>query len=143
MPNYHQCQVVGHLGKDPETRFTSSGDPVASFSVAYTEKWGEKEQTTWFRVSAWKKLAEIAQKYLRKGDAVMVVGRMQCRKYQDKDGQQRESWELNADQIKLMGARKEGDTPTQEQLDNRKAAAARVQQRTDGGLAEMDSDIPF
>lgn len=135
MPNYHQAQVIGHLGKDPEQRFTAAGDAVANFSVAYTEKWGDKEQTTWFRVTAWKKLAEVAQKYLRKGDAVMVVGRMQCRKYQDKDGQQRESWELNADQIKLMGTRR--DQPKEEK------PAQASSRPTDGGLSDMDDDIPF
>lgn len=130
MPNFHQCQVVGHLGKDPELRYTHGGDAVAGFSVAYTEKWNDKEQTTWFRVNAWKKLAEIAQKYLKKGDAVMVIGRMQCRKYQDKSGNERESWELNADQIKLMGTR------SQPKEQDKKPAPA-------GGFEGMDSDIPF
>lgn len=129
MPNYHQTIVIGHLGKDTETRYTTGGDPVSNFSVAVTEKWGDKEVTTWYRVNAWKKLSEIASKYLKKGDAVVVVGRMQVRQWEDKDGNKRESWELNADQIRLMGGGKK-EEPTK-------------QGRSDGGISEMNDDIPF
>lgn len=130
MPNYHQTTIVGHLGRDVETRHTASGDMVANFSVAVTEKWGDKETTTWYRVTAWKKLAEVASKYLRKGDAVLIVGRMGSRKWQDKDGQERESWELNADQIRLMGAKSE-------RKEERPAPSK------GSGFDDMPDDIPF
>jgi len=130
MPNYQQTTIIGHLGRDPESRYTQGGDQVCNFSVAVTEKWGGKETTTWFRVNAWKKLAEVAQNYLKKGDAVMVVGRMNCRQWEDKDGQKRESWELTADQLRLMGAR------SQPKEQDKKPAPA-------GGFEGMDDDIPF
>lgn len=132
MPNYQQTTIIGHLGRDPESRYTQGGDQVSNFSVAVTEKWGGKETTTWFRVNAWKKLAEIAQKYLKKGDAVMIVGRMNCRQYEDKDGNKRESWELTADQLRLMGTRSQQPGEPQE----RKPAKA-------GDFSDMDDDISF
>lgn len=132
MPNYQQTTIIGHLGRDPESRFIPAGDQVCNFSVAVTEKWGGKETTTWFRVNAWKKLAEVAQNYLKKGDAVMIVGRMSCRQYDDKEGHKRESWELTADQLRLMGTRPKEPAAQPE----KKPAPA-------GGFADMEDDIPF
>lgn len=133
MPNYHQTTIIGHLGKDTETRYTTGGDPVTNFSVAVTEKFGEKENTTWYRVNAWRKMSEIAEKYLKKGDAVMVVGRMQTRKWDDKDGNKRESWELNADQIRLMGGAPKAEQKAEQA---KKSAPA-------GDFSDMSDDIPF
>ena len=101
MASYRQPIVCGNLGRDPEIRYLPNGDAVANFSVAVTEKFkgkdGEaKESTTWYRINAFGKLAEICGQYLKKGASVLIDGKMQMRKY-EKDGIERESWELRAD----------------------------------------------
>lgn len=136
MASYQQTTIVGNLGKDPEQKFLPSGDAVTNFSVAVTEKWkkdGEqKEQTTWFRVNAFGKLAEICGQYLTKGSGVLVVGKMQCRKWKDKEGQDRESWELRADSMQMLGGKPEGQS---------KPAGAPAKKKS--SFDDMDDDIPF
>ena len=100
--------VVGYLGKDPDTRFTTSGKAVCSFSVATTEKWrgddGElKESTQWHQVVVWGKQAEPCGQYLAKGRLVYVEGRIQTRNYEDKDGVKRYVTEIIARQVKCLG----------------------------------------
>ena len=82
----NQCNFIGRLGRDPETRYTQSGKAVASFSLACSEKRGGEESTEWINVVAWEKLAEICGQYLTKGSLVFISGRMQTRKWQDKEG---------------------------------------------------------
>jgi single-strand DNA-binding protein len=105
--------VVGHLGRDPEMRYTQSGVPVTSFSVATTRKWtnanGEpQEKTTWFRVTCWRKLAELAAQYLQKGRLVLVEGDVDVSTWTDKEGGTRASLELTATTVKFLGGRGEG-----------------------------------
>jgi len=125
--------IVGRLGRDPESRFTGSGDQVANFSVACGEKWKDKdgqpqERTEWFKVTAWKKLAEICQKYLVKGSLVYIEGRGQTREWEDKQGQKRQQFEVVANQMKILS----GGKPKAE------GAAA------SGGSEEIsDEDVPF
>lgn len=112
-----QTQILGRVGRDPETRFTGGGAQVANFSVATSRKWkdssGEKkEETTWYPVVAWKKLSEIVQEYVHKGDLILITGTMQMREWTDKGGVKREKWELRAETIKLMGNRKENGNGT-------------------------------
>ena len=136
MSNFHQTIVVGHLGKDPELSYMASGDAVANLSVAVTETWtkeGEKkEHTTWYRVMAYKKLAEICGKYLRKGASVMLVGKMRCREW-DKDGVKQYSWELRAETMQMLGSKPSAEAP----------AVATKAVPVQGGLADMEDDIPF
>lgn len=139
MPHFHQTIVVGHLGKDPEVRYMPNGDAACSFSVAVTESWKDKdgdkkEQTTWYRVNAFKKLAEICGQYLKKGAPVMIVGKMMERKWQDKEGQERTSWELRADTMQMLGGRSsEGE-----------ASSAKPAVQKAGGFKDFDEDsIPF
>ncbi len=91
MPALNRVQLIGYLGKDPETRFTPSGKKVAHFSLAVTQRWksgGEsKEATEWFNVEAWNKLGELAQQYLKKGSLVYIEGRLKTDKYEDKGGE--------------------------------------------------------
>src|SRR3990167_1932988 len=100
MPQFQQVTIIGHLGRDPETRYMPNGDAIASFTVAVGEKWtdkasGEKkEHTEWFRVQALKRLAELAGEYLKKGQPVFVQGRFRTRKWQDKEGAERHSTEI-------------------------------------------------
>jgi len=110
---YQKTIVVGHLGRDPEMRYTPTGVPVTSFSMATTRKWtnanGEpQEKTTWFRVTCWRKLAESAAQYLKKGQAVLVEGEIDASAWTDKEGNPRASLELNALNWRFVGGRGEG-----------------------------------
>ena len=116
-----KAQVIGNLGKDPETRYIPSGQMVVSFSVASTRKYTDRsgqpvEKTTWFNVSAWNKLAETLDRltqdgYLAKGQQVYVTGRIELREYQANDGTNRTSLDLNADEVLMVGGRRDGGAP--------------------------------
>jgi single-strand DNA-binding protein len=111
---YTRTLVVGHVGQDPEMRYTPGGVPVTSFSVASTRKWtnanGEQqEKTTWFRVTCWRKLAELTAQYLQKGRLVLVEGEVEARGFADKGGNVRATLELTASTVKFLGSR--GDVP--------------------------------
>src|ERR1700674_2439902 len=105
--------LVGRLGRDPETRFTGGGQAVANFSLAtdetYKDKNGERQKRTeWHKITVWGKQAEIAQQYLKKGSLVYVEGRIQTREWQDKEGQKRTSFEIVANNFRMLGSRAEG-----------------------------------
>ena len=108
---YQQITLIGNLGNDPELRYTPSGVPVASFNLAVKKSWsdaegGKQEKTTWFRVTAWRKLAEIAAQYLAKGKQVLIVGELEdARAFTDRDGNNRASLEVTAQTIKFLGAK--------------------------------------
>ena len=102
--------LVGRLGRDPETRFTGGGQAVANFSVAtdetYKDKNGERQKRTeWHKIVVWGKQAEIAQQYLKKGSLVFIEGRIQSREWQDKEGQKRTSFEIVANNFRMLGGR--------------------------------------
>lgn len=109
MPNYCKLTIIGHVGQDPETRYMPNGDPVSNFSIAVTEKRGQSENTTWFSCAAFGKTSEIVSQYVHKGDATMIEGRISSRKFTDKDGKDRESWEVTVDRLVLLGGKKEGE----------------------------------
>ena len=105
---FQQLIIIGNLGSDAELRYTSDGTPVASFSLAVNRKWTNQdgspgEETTWFRVSAWRKLGESLNQYLKKGRQVMVVGRVSARAYTAADGNPRASLDVTATEIRLLG----------------------------------------
>ena len=105
--------LVGRLGRDPETRYTSGGQAVANFSVAtdesYKDRNGERQKRTeWHKIVVWGKQAEIAQQYLKKGSLVFLEGRIQSREWQDKEGQKRTSFEIVATNFRMLGGRAEG-----------------------------------
>src|SRR6516162_2280522 len=105
--------LVGRLGRDPETRYTGSGQAVANFSVAtdesYKDRNGERQKRTeWHKIVVWGKQAEIAQQYLKKGSLVFIEGRIQSREWQDKEGQKRTSFEIVANNFRMLGGRSEG-----------------------------------
>lgn len=102
MAGYSQTTIVGNLGRDPERRSTQSGKSVTTFSVGVTER--KDAPTQWFNVVAWEKLADVCAQYLHKGDAVLIAGRMTSRRY-EKDGQQREVWELVAQTMQMLGSK--------------------------------------
>ncbi|WP_305044412.1 single-stranded DNA-binding protein [Geoalkalibacter sp.] len=113
--------LVGNLGKDPELRYTPSGVPVATFSLATSERFKNKDgqmqdKTEWHNIVAWRQLAEICGKYLHKGKQVYIEGKIQTRKYQDRDGNDRYITEIVADQMQMLGGRGEeggGYAPSQ------------------------------
>ncbi len=117
---YHTIIIVGNLGKDPEMRYTPSGQAVTSFSVAtsrkYTTGGGEQvEETIWFRVSAWGKSAEVCNQYLKKGSKVLIEGRLTPDKstggprvYEKQDGTTAASFEVNASVVKFLSGSKDG-----------------------------------
>jgi len=112
MSGVNKVILVGHLGNDPEIRYTQSGTPVGNFRLATTERWvnknGERgERTEWHRVVVWGKLAEICSEYLQKGKQIYIEGRLQTRQWQDKDGNSRYTTEVNANNMVMLG--KPGD----------------------------------
>jgi single-strand DNA-binding protein len=131
--------LVGTLGKDPEQRYMPNGNAVCNISVATSEQWkdkqtGEKqERTEWHRVSMFGKLAEIAGEYLRKGSQVYLEGKIQTRKWQDKEGKDRYSTEIVADQMQMLGGKREGAAPA--------TGGSSPANGTSGG--DFDDDIPF
>lgn len=156
MASFAQTIVIGNLGRDPETRFMASGDAACNFSVAVTESWkdkasGEKrEDTTWYRVSMFGKLAEIAGQYLKKGSQVQVIGKMKERKWTDKEGQERTTWELRADQMTMLGSaggngggQQSGQTDHGRDKANGYAPAEKQQRPAPSQQGFDDSDIPF
>lgn len=111
MASVNKVILVGNLGADPETRYMPNGDAVANVRLATTESWkdkasGEKREITeWHRVVFYRKLAEIVGQYLKKGSAVYVEGRIRTRKWQDKEGQERYTTEIEASEMQMLGGR--------------------------------------
>lgn len=153
MASVNKVIIVGNLGKDPETRYAPSGDAVTNIVVATTETWkdktsGEKrEATEWHRVVFFGKLAEIAGQYLKKGSQVYLEGKLKTRKWQDKDGQDRFTTEINADEMKMLGIKgdgqqQEGQRPQQTQQ-RPPANTQRQPQGQAGGFSDFEDSIPF
>ncbi len=111
MASINKVILVGNLGADPETRSLASGESVCTLRLATTDKWKDKvsgdtrEATEWHRVVLFRKLAEIAEQYLKKGAAVYIEGRFVRRKWQDKDGHERYTTEIEASEMKMLGGR--------------------------------------
>ncbi|MCY3921825.1 MAG: single-stranded DNA-binding protein [Chloroflexi bacterium] len=110
MASLNKVMIIGNLGADPEMRFTANGDAVANFRVAasrrYTTRDGEqREQTEWFRVVCWRRLAEIAGQYLQKGRQVYIEGRLETRQWEDRDGNTRYTTEVVANEMVMLGSR--------------------------------------
>lgn len=129
---YQRTVVVGHLGRDPEMRYTQDGTPVTSFSVATSRRWtdregGQREETTWFRVSAWGRQAETCNQYLAKGRLVLVEGTISASAWKSREGEPRASLELRADRVVFLGGRGDSTPDT----------------GPDGGEATLEDEIPF
>ena len=141
---------IGNLGKDPDMRYTASGDAVCNFSIACTDSWkdkatGEKkEQTEWVRISFFGKLAEIAGQYLKKGAQVYIEGSLRTRKWTDKDGQERYTTEIRGEELKMLGSRPAG---TNQNTQNYEAgtdyAPAPARDKPKPSFDDLGDDIPF
>src|SRR5512143_3686563 len=108
MASLNKVMLIGNLGKDPEVRYTSNGTAVASFSLATSERFKNKngeweERTEWHNITLWGRLAEIAGEYLAKGRTVFIEGRLQTRKWQDRDGKDRYTTEIVGDKMQMLG----------------------------------------
>ncbi len=144
--------LVGHLGRDPEMRYTSSGTPVTNFSVATNERWnnqnGERqERTEWHKIVTWSKLAEISNQYLTKGQLVFIEGRIQTREWDDRDGNKRRTTEIIASDMRMMTPRGTNGRSLEEPVEvpegGKAAEGEKVAEgeKMDEGMTE--DDIPF
>lgn len=149
MASVNKVILVGHLGKDPETRYTTSGDAICNITVATTETWkdkasGEKKEATeWHRVVFFGKLGEIADQYLKKGAQVYVEGKLATRKWQDKDGNDRYTTEIRGDEMKMLGSREGTSTPPKPQQQAQQNNTASRAKPAPAGTPDFDDDIPF
>lgn len=145
MASLNKVQLIGNLGADPTTRYMPNGEAVANITVATTESWkdkatGEKKEVTeWHRVTFYRKLAEIAGQYLKKGSQVYIEGRLQTRKWTDKDGVEKYTTEIIADQLQMLGGKPSADdsAPAPRQQPQAKQAP------NPAPFSDMDDDIPF
>ncbi len=145
---FQQLMLVGNLGNDPEMRYTPSGDPVTSFSLAVNRVWNDRngqrqEKTIWFRVTAWRRLAETVSQYATKGARVLVIGEIEePRIYTDRNGEQRVSLDVTAQNVRFMSPRSEsssemgGSAPHAEHASQAAGSGS-------GGPSLSDEDIPF
>ena len=134
MAGINKVILIGNLGKDPELRYTPNSKAVATFSLATTEKWKDKEgqfqeKTEWHNIVAWGKQAEICKEYLKKGSSVYVEGRLQHRSYDDKDGNKKYITEIVARSVQMLGRKGE-------------AKEEPVSQNLESSAAE-EEDLPF
>lgn len=138
MASVNKVILVGNLGKDPEMRFAASGDAIANMTIATTENWKDKsgakqEKTEWHKISMFGRLAEIAGEYLKKGSSVYIEGKLQTRKWQDKEGNDRYTTEIVANEMKMLGGKPDGKP-----ADDKPKPQADRQPGDD-----MEDDIPF
>ena len=157
MASVNKVILVGNLGRDPETRYTADGAAITNIRVATTDSWkdkasGEKkEQTEWHTVVFFGRLAEIAGEYLKKGRSVYVEGRLRTRKWQDKEGQDRYTTEIVAENMQMLGSREgmgggaEFDGGSDEPRAPARAPASKPASaaKPASSMADMDDDIPF
>ena len=142
--------IVGNLGRDPEVRYSANGNAIANVTIATTESWkdrqsGERqEKTEWHRVVFFSRLAEIAGEYLKKGSQVYIEARLQTRKWEDRDGNERYTTEIVANEMQMLGGRGGGDSQGGSPPDYSQAEAAPASGSGSGGQdGDFDDDIPF
>jgi len=145
MAGVNKVILIGNLGRDPEVRYTASGQPVANFTMATTERWNDaagerKERTEWHRIVVWGKQAEIAGEYLRKGRQVYVEGSLQTREWTDREGNKKQTTEVTAQRFQMLGRQgdSEGSGPDRDRPTDRPTAAV-----AESGGGFEDDDIPF
>lgn len=151
MASVNKVILVGNLGADPESRFMTNGDAVVNINIATTDSWkdkqtGEKrEATEWHRVVFYRKLAEIAGQYLKKGSQVYVEGALKTRKWQDKEGVDRYTTEIVANEMKMLGSRQGMGAPTDERQSRggEQGGASRPSAPAANNFNEFEDDIPF
>ncbi|MFA9950618.1 single-stranded DNA-binding protein [Dentiradicibacter hellwigii] len=156
MASVNKVILVGNLGADPEVRYMTNGDAVANIRMATTESWKDKasgerrEMTEWHRVVFYRRLAEIVGQYLKKGSPVYIEGRIRTRKWQDKEGQERYTTEIEATEMQMLGSRQgQGDPSSSSSYGGGEAAprasygGAKPTPAKKAAFEDMDDDIPF
>ena len=156
--------LIGNLGRDPEVRYMPNGEAVCNFSIATSESWNDRqsgqrqERTEWHNITMYRRLAEIAGQYLKKGSQVYIEGRIQSRKYTGKDGIERTAYEIVANEMKMLGSKNsggqqganyDGGYAPQQYADSRPAETQSAPRRQNPPSApaqpveDIDDDIPF
>ncbi|MFN3298238.1 single-stranded DNA-binding protein [Caldimonas sp.] len=163
MASINKVILIGNLGRDPEVRYTPNGAAICNVTIATSRNWKDKtsgermEETEWHRVVFYDRLAEIAGEYLKKGRSVYVEGRLKTRKWQDKDGVEKYTTEIIADQMQMLGGRdgggdeggggysrsSEGGGGGSRPAARAPAASKPAPQKSSTGFDDMDDDIPF
>ncbi len=148
MASLNKVMLIGNLGKDPEVRYTASGTAVVGFSLATSEKYKSKsgeweEKTEWHNITLWGRLAEIAGEYLSKGKTVYIEGRLQTRKWQDRDGKDRYTTEIVGEKMQMLSGKGEGGGGNR-QGGGRPAASEEFGATSyEEPVFNPDDDIPF
>ena len=142
--------LVGNLGKDPEVRYSPNGNAVANITLATSEQWKDRnsgeqqEKTEWHRVVFFNRLAEIVGEYLKKGSQVYVEGKLQTRKWQGQDGQDRYTTEIVANEMQMLGGRQGGgDDSWSSSRSTGGSQAAAPAAAPAGDIGDFDDDVPF
>jgi len=157
MPSVNKVILMGNLGRDPEVRFMPNGDAVCNFSIATTDSWKDKagerqEKTEWHNIVMYRRLAEIAGEYLKKGRPVYLEGRLQTRKWQTKEGQDRYTTEIIADSMQMLGGRDGAPTQDSQQssqpeakdeFDQTPSRNNQTSSSSGNSFDEFEDDIPF
>lgn len=156
MSSVNKVILIGNVGKDVDVRYMPSGDAVANLTLATSENWtdkssGEKKEATeWHRISFFGRLAEVVGEYVKKGAKIYVEGKLQTRKWQDKDGTDRYTTEIRADNMKMLDKRQrdgggEGQSEAQPAPRERQSSTAAKPAKAAGssGFDDMDDDVPF
>jgi single-strand DNA-binding protein len=156
MASVNKVILIGNLGRDPEVRYTPNGAAICNVTIATSRNWkakdsGEKmEETEWHRVVFYDRLAEIAGEYLKKGRSVYVEGRLKTRKWQDKEGVEKYTTEIIAEEMKMLGNREgmgggaeEGAAPSRAPAQRPAGGKPAGTAKSSTGFDDMDDDIPF
>ncbi len=150
MASVNKVILIGNLGADPETRYSTDGAAITNIRIATTDRWKDKgsgemrEQTEWHRVVFFGRLAEISGEYLKKGSPVYVEGRLRTRKWTDKEGHDRYTTEVTADVMQLLGSRGgAGEPSTREPAAGEGAPSRAGAQKGSRGPEDIEDDIPF
>ena len=137
--------LIGNLGKDPEVRYLEGGTAVANFSLATSETYKNRNgelttSTEWHNIVVWRRLAEITEKYLKKGNKVYIEGKLRTRSWQDQDGNTRYTTEVVADNLTMLGGRAEGEAGVQNAKPQQENS---VQEPTNFAASDEEDDLPF
>lgn len=162
MASVNKVILIGNLGRDPEVRYTANGAAICNATIATSRQWKDKqsgdrqEETEWHRVVFYDRLAEIAGEYLKKGKSVYIEGRLKTRKWTDKEGVEKYTTEIIAQEMTMLGGREGGagggmggtgdeggGAPQQRSAPAAKPPASKPAQKSSTGFDDMDDDIPF
>ncbi len=148
MASLNKVMLIGNLGKDPELKYTPGGQAVATFSLATTRKWrdkegADKEDTQWHNIKVWGRTAEVANQYLKKGRQVFIEGRLETRQY-EQDGQRKYFTEVVCEQMVMLGGKRdEGGGGSEPSYEENQPASRGYSAAPKGGVSGDEEDLPF